>query len=120
MKGLTITGVVLTVLSGCGSPPPIDYAAEVAALAEEAWQYEPLIRLRKFIIERGDWDDDQEAALLEDCAKRVEVAVETYLGTPKAPPEHMFDYMYETLPEVMDEQRDIGVKYAGRGGGQHG
>ena len=37
-KRLTLTVVMLSVLSNCSSPPPIDYAAEVAALAEEAWQ----------------------------------------------------------------------------------
>lgn len=87
---------------------------------EEAWKYEPLIRLRKFITDQGYWDENKEAVLLDECAKRVEQSVEKYLGTPKAPPEHMFDYMYETLPEALEEQREIGIRYAGRGGGHHG
>lgn len=40
MRSVSILGVLAAGLAGCGSPPPIDYAAEVAALVEEAWQHQ--------------------------------------------------------------------------------
>ena len=52
-----------------------------------AWKVEPLIRIRKYLTDLGVWDEDKEAALLEDAAMKVDVAVQKYLNTPKAPVE---------------------------------
>jgi pyruvate dehydrogenase E1 component alpha subunit len=83
---------------------------------EEARKLEPLIRLRRYLIETGAWDEDREGALLEDCAAKVEAAVEAYLGTEVQPIGSMFDYMFAELPEGMEEQRDTAERYAGTGG----
>ncbi len=83
---------------------------------EEQRKLEPLIRLRRYLMETGAWDEDREAELLEECSKRVEAAVEAYLGTAVQPIGTMFDYMYAELPEVMQEQRATAERYAGTGG----
>lgn len=87
---------------------------------EAARKVEPLIRMRKYLTQLGVWDDAKEHELLEQSAEKVDQAVEKYLNTPKAPVESMFDYMYEELPEFLEEQREHAVKYAEGDGGQHG
>lgn len=83
---------------------------------EAARETEPLIRLRRYLMDTGLWDDAREEALLADCAARVDEAVKEYLDTPVQPPEAMLDYMFETLPESMRKQRETAIRYAGTGG----
>ncbi|CAN5238959.1 pyruvate dehydrogenase (acetyl-transferring) E1 component subunit alpha [soil metagenome] len=83
---------------------------------EEAHRLEPLGRLRTYLKELGIWDDSKEEALIDNCNAKVETAVQEYLNTPKPPVESMFDYMYETLPEPMEPQRETARRYAGSGG----
>jgi pyruvate dehydrogenase E1 component alpha subunit len=90
--------------------------AEVKA----AWKVEPLLRLRSYLTDLGAWDEKKEAALLDDAATKVDVAVQKYLNTPKAAIESMFDYMYATLPESLQEQRAHALRYKDSGGGAHG
>ena len=87
---------------------------------EAAWKVEPLIRIRQYLTDLGAWDDEQEAALLEDAANKVDIAVQKYLHTPKAPVESMFDYMYAELPEFLEEQRAHAARYADTNGDEHG
>jgi 2-oxoisovalerate dehydrogenase E1 component alpha subunit len=87
---------------------------------ENAWKVEPLIRIRSYLTDLGVWDDDKEQALLEESAAKVDDAVQTYLNTPKAPVESMFDYMYKELPEFLEEQRDHAMQYGDTNGGDHG
>jgi pyruvate dehydrogenase E1 component alpha subunit len=87
---------------------------------ETAWKVEPLIRIRKYLTNIGAWDDDKEATLLDEAAAKVDVAVQTYLNTPKAPIESMFDYMYAELPEFLEEQRDHAMRYEDSEGSHHG
>lgn len=78
---------------------------------EQARQFEPLIRLRRYLTEAGAWNDAREEELLADCQNRVEAAVEEYLNTPVQGAAAMFDYMYEELPEPMIEQRENALRY---------
>jgi 2-oxoisovalerate dehydrogenase E1 component alpha subunit len=87
---------------------------------EAAWKVEPLLRIRKYLTDLGVWDDDKEQALLEEAAEKVDAAVQIYLNTPKAPIESMFDYMYQDLPEFLEEQRDHAIRYGDKNGGHHG
>ena len=86
---------------------------------ETAWKVEPLIRMRKYLTDLKVWDDRKEEALLEEAAGKVDIAVQKYLNTPKAPIESMFDYMYAELPEFLEEQREHAQRY-GESGGGHG
>ncbi len=83
---------------------------------EAAWQVEPLIRLRAYLMAQGAWDDEKEVALLDECATEVDAAVDEYMHTPKNTAESMFDHMYAELPEAMEEQRDTAIEYFGKGG----
>ncbi len=83
---------------------------------DDAWKFEPLLRLRAYLTATGNWDKAKEDALIADCQKRVDEAVQAYVETPPPGPESMFDYMYAELPEAMQEQRDTAIAYFGKGG----
>lgn len=72
---------------------------------EDAWALEPLIRLRKYLTQKGVWSDDQQEALESSCAADVEAAVQEYLNTPKPAITEMFDHMYAELPHDLELQR---------------
>ncbi len=84
---------------------------------DEARRFEPMIRIRKYLMSQGLWDEERERHLLDDCAARVDEAVEEYLGTPRMPVSAMFDHMYDELPESLQEQRANALRYEGSGGG---
>jgi pyruvate dehydrogenase E1 component alpha subunit len=81
-----------------------------------AWAQEPLLRLRKFLLQAGCWDAAREQVLLEDCAAQVEAAVAEYLGTPKQSTDAMFDHLFAQPTAQLLEQRDIARRYAGKSG----
>lgn len=72
---------------------------------EEAKKHEPVSRLKQFLIAQNYWDEAKEAAWQEECAKKVQEAVEEYMNTPYPEAEGMFDYHYAELPDYMIEQR---------------
>ncbi len=76
------------------------------AVVDEHKLLDPIERLRKYLNAHHGWDEAQENALHETCAAEVEAAVNSYLATPPAPPETMFDHLYETLPDALQPQRD--------------
>jgi 2-oxoisovalerate dehydrogenase E1 component alpha subunit len=71
----------------------------------EAWQNEPLLRLRSYLISQGAWSEEKETELKLRCSAEVEIAVLEYVNKPAQAPEAIFDYLYETLPEALKEQR---------------
>lgn len=75
---------------------------------ENAKKFEPIIRLRQYLMNNNQWSVQQENKLMEECAAEVEDAVQEYRNTPQPKVTDMFDYMYEELPHDLAEQR----KYA--------
>jgi 2-oxoisovalerate dehydrogenase E1 component alpha subunit len=88
------------------------------AEVEDGWKIEPMIRIRRYLMDTGAWSEADEEALKADCAKQVDAAVASYLDTPVQPVESMFDYMYARLPEAMEEQRETAKRFL-NSGGQH-
>jgi pyruvate dehydrogenase E1 component alpha subunit len=87
-------------------------ADEVAA----AWEFEPIKRLRSYLLACSQWSKEQEEQLLKDCAEKVQAAVAAYLATPAPEPSHMFDHLYATLPSALKRQRDAAVAQGKLGG----
>jgi 2-oxoisovalerate dehydrogenase E1 component alpha subunit len=83
-----------------------------AGEVKDAWKIEPLLRLRKYLIDTGAWDETRESALKEECAREVETAVERYLNAPKPAVDSMFDYMYARMPARLIEQREMARRYS--------
>ncbi len=71
----------------------------------QAWQKEPLARLRTYLKEKGHWSAEQEKILTEKNQQRIQQAVQAYLNQAEPEPEDMFDYLYETLPKELVKQR---------------
>ena len=88
-----------------------------AGEVKEAWTLEPLLRLRQFLVARGDWDDAKEAALLAECTHKVEAAVSEYLGSSKPATDAMFAHLFAAPPAHLHEQRLIARKYGSKSSG---
>ena len=78
------------------------------------WAEEPIARLRNYLVAQEMWGKADEEQLLAEITLQIERAAEAYLATSPPPPEAMFDYMYESLPQDLAEQRqaatDPGVR----------
>ncbi len=72
---------------------------------KDAWQREPLLRLRAWLIAQGVWSIEQEGEWKIECGKRVDVEVDAYLAVPPPPVEAMFDYLYADMPLDVLAQR---------------
>jgi pyruvate dehydrogenase E1 component alpha subunit len=77
---------------------------------EENWAKEPLIRIRKYLMDQGWWDETREEAMLEELRVDVDEAVEEYKSVGKPPVTDMFDYMFAEMPESLAEQRQAAVE----------
>ena len=86
---------------------------------KNAWRNEPLIRLRKYLIDTKAWSNAEEEKLKAECASQVEAAVEAYLHTPKQSSDAMFDYLFANMPKQLQEQREVARRYSSAGSG-HG
>lgn len=73
---------------------------------------EPIDRLKNFLIKENIWDEEKEKNLINDCSKEVQIAVDEYLNKSKQNITSAFDYLYETLPEYLIEQRAIAIEEA--------
>jgi len=89
------------------------------AAVQEQWTYEPIRRLRSYLVHLNAWDQEREERLAKECADAVEQAVQAYLAIPAPTPAAMFDHLYRTLPAGLQEQRDTALSFAPEGGG-HG
>ncbi len=72
---------------------------------ENAKRFEPVLRLRQYLMDNNQWSVQQENKLMEDCAIKVEAAVKEYQSASKLPVSDMFDYMFAELPHDLQEQR---------------
>jgi len=74
---------------------------------ETEWKKEPITRLRTYLESINAWSEEEEIKLQETCSVLVDKTVQDYLAIGDPAPESMFDYLYETLPEIYQEQRDM-------------
>jgi len=84
---------------------------------DAAWQREPLLRTRRYMEQRGFWDESREAALRADCAAQIDVAVQGYQNRPAADTDQMFDHLFAHPPAALEEQKRIARRY--RSSGSH-
>lgn len=81
----------------------------------QAWQVEPLIRLRSLLVARGVLDESREQAMQAAYAREIETAVREYLSTPTQPTDAMFDHLFARPPRHLQEQQQIAKRYARAG-----
>jgi pyruvate dehydrogenase E1 component alpha subunit len=72
-----------------------------------AWNDEPLARVKKFLMDRGRWSEEQDALLGETSKKQATEIQEAYLSLPRQTPGDLIDHLFEQLPDVQSyrEQR---------------
>jgi len=88
-----------------------------AAEVEAAWAIEPLIRIRRYLVRAGAWDEERERLLLQDCAREVDRAVAEYLSGARPTTDAMFDHLFAKPPAHLQEQRATARKYASQSSG---
>ncbi|MGF1687329.1 pyruvate dehydrogenase (acetyl-transferring) E1 component subunit alpha [Photobacterium japonica] len=79
---------------------------------QEAWQYDPISRLKSYLVEQAAWSDADENRLLNRCKEAVEQAVDRYQALIPQPPESGFDYLYATPDADLRRQRDTVINKA--------
>jgi pyruvate dehydrogenase E1 component alpha subunit len=77
----------------------------------QAWQREPLLRLRKYLMSKALWDDVRETEWLAECAVKVDAEINAYLESAPQPVTAMFDYLYAELPHDLRWQRADAIKF---------
>lgn len=71
----------------------------------EAWQREPIGRLRNYLTSLGAWTKSDEETLLKTCMEQVQAAAQAYLDHPLPSAAQMFDSLHAKLPAVWAAQR---------------
>lgn len=84
---------------------------------KDAWQVEPLLRMRAHLTASSAWDDAKEEALKAEVTREVDSAVEVYLNTPKPSSDSMFDHLFAHLPKSTRKQRELARRYAASANG---
>jgi 2-oxoisovalerate dehydrogenase E1 component alpha subunit len=84
---------------------------------KQAWDLEPLIRIRAFLVKAGIWDAAKEQSLLQACAAQVEAAVRDYGKLAKPSTDAMFEHLFAAMPAHLQEQRATARKYGTKSSG---
>ncbi|OGZ06402.1 MAG: hypothetical protein A2762_02785 [Candidatus Lloydbacteria bacterium RIFCSPHIGHO2_01_FULL_54_11] len=76
---------------------------------DRAWKNEPLLRLKKFLIREGHWNESEESAWLAETKKEATRIRDAYLAFPPQDPKELIDFLFETVPDVQScrEQRAL-------------
>jgi pyruvate dehydrogenase E1 component alpha subunit len=71
----------------------------------EKWEgRDPILRLRRYLVDQGLWDDDQETVLLEEATNWVDGQVKALEDMEPQAPEEIFTSMYAAMPPHVVEQ----------------
>jgi pyruvate dehydrogenase E1 component alpha subunit len=77
-----------------------------AELAE--WRpRDPLLRVQKYLQQRGQWSEAWEQQLVDACTVEVEQAMTEAAAVLPPPPQDMFRYMYATMTPPLLEQEAV-------------
>lgn len=69
-------------------------------------QKDPIKRLRSYLFKNNYINDDLELRMKAECTNQVEEEINRYLSTAPLEPQCMFDFLYESLPEAFQKQRE--------------
>ncbi|MBK8130960.1 MAG: pyruvate dehydrogenase (acetyl-transferring) E1 component subunit alpha [bacterium] len=73
---------------------------------EKIWEpRDPLLRVKKYLLDKGLWNDAQETAWEESCAAKVDEAVQHVVGLGPNPIPELFEDQYEHLTNSLEEQK---------------
>lgn len=69
------------------------------------WSRDPLPRFRGYLERKGLWDEDKEAAQLEEIKVEIAAAVERFESRSEIKPDAPFDHVFGTSVPTIEEQR---------------
>lgn len=73
---------------------------------EHYQKFDPIERMKRYLIAEHGWSDGQDEALIESCKEEIEQEIKAFLAEAPQPASSMFDYLYETLPKELVAQRE--------------
>lgn len=76
---------------------------------DEARSKDPIKRMKAFLIESGVWSEAQDQAAIETLTAEVNKVAKEYEAEGAQPLTSMFDYMYETWPKNLQEQKEQAI-----------
>ncbi|HET8555614.1 MAG TPA: thiamine pyrophosphate-dependent enzyme, partial [Rhodanobacteraceae bacterium] len=79
---------------------------------EDAWNKDPVKRLRAWLESKKAWDQAKEDAWQAECDEWMNNEVDAYLENTPQPVTAMFDYIWAELPEDLEKQRAYAEKLA--------
>jgi pyruvate dehydrogenase E1 component alpha subunit len=85
----------------------------------EAWQREPIARIRNYLTHLGVWSKAEDEALVRECAAEVQDAAQAYLNDPPPDAAQMFDRLYAALPSAYAAQREAALNESAGHGTHH-
>ncbi|WP_227395663.1 pyruvate dehydrogenase (acetyl-transferring) E1 component subunit alpha [Jeotgalibacillus aurantiacus] len=68
---------------------------------------DPLVRFRKFLEEKGLWNEEKENEVIEKAKEEIKAAIKEADDTPKQKVTELMDIMYEEMPFNLKEQYEI-------------
>ena len=81
---------------------------------------DPLLRVQRYLQQRGQWSEAWEQQILEECTAEVEQAMAAAAAMPPPPPQDMFRYMYATMtPQLIEQEAMLlaSLQHQGEGHG---
>ena len=74
----------------------------------QAWlERDPMLRYRKFLMERDMLTEDEDKRLREEVAAEIQATVQTYEALPPQHPGQLFDLVYAEMPPQLKRQREM-------------
>jgi pyruvate dehydrogenase E1 component alpha subunit len=88
---------------------PTRYRGETEV--ERMKPFDPLLRVRRYLEDRGLWSAEDEQALEAEVQAEVERAVQDTYAIPPADPADIFDHTYAELPPYLTRQKRAYLDY---------
>ncbi len=89
-------------------------------LVEEWKRRDPIERFRKYLTQRGIWNEDFEQKLQESCKQKLKDALEFAEAQPKPDPESLFEDVYMNPTPQLRAQRDELLRLGAKSDEQEG
>lgn len=71
----------------------------------KAWEKKcPILRLRRYLISKGLWDDQKEQSLIEKTSEEITRAINVAKDAPKPPLQSLVENVYFEAPQTLKEQ----------------
>lgn len=82
------------------------------AEVERMKKFDPLLRVRGYLVSRGLWSDAEEETLQAEVNAEVQRAVDEAYAVPDPAPADVFDFTYAVLPPDLERQKREYLGYA--------